>query len=113
METKFWELIESANWTKDHDYHRIQNVFGNLDENVFKMLKAFVDEKMANLATRFKSDWLANPGIEVSDDGWMDLRAEVIGRGKIFYENITVAILQQMANTDDYTECFIYCFNID
>ena len=72
----------------------------------------FVRSKVNELGKRFHNDWLGDPGIGVSDDSWSDLRNEVVGRGKEFYENITVAKLQEMADSNDYNESFSYCFHI-
>jgi len=47
-------------------------------------------------------------GIAVSDDGWYDLRADVIGRGKKFYYSITKSKLQKMALDFDFEENFLY-----
>jgi hypothetical protein len=73
-------------------------------------LEDFVNNKVIELGKRFHNDWLGDPGIDVSDDSWGDLRNEVVGRGKEFYENITVRKLQDMANVMDYHESFSYCF---
>ena len=108
MESFLWGLVEKADWTKDHDYKRIEKEFKKLPQEIYKKLQKFVDDKVEELHTRFKKDWLANPGIEVSDDGWWDLRAEVVGRGEKFFNGITVKKLQKMALTRDYQENFTY-----
>jgi len=111
LEQNYWKQIEELEWAKDHDYKRIEQLIKNnfnIDEAI--RLDHFVNNKVAELGTRFHDDWLGDPGIEVSDDSWSDLRNEVVGRGKEFYENITVGKLQEMANTNDYDESFSYCF---
>ena len=107
-EKELWDLIEKANWASDHDYKRIQNKWKSLDPDTKKELEDFTNDKVSSLNKKYGKYWLGNPGIAVSDDGWMDLRAEVVGRGKEFYENITVEKLQKMALDYDYTECFTY-----
>ncbi len=107
-EEQLWHLIEGAEWTKDHDYNRIQEEYKRLSDNEHAQLDEFVDQKCKELHDKYKKDWLGNPGIAVSDDGWSDLRAEVVGRGKEFYNSITVEKLQEMANTNDYHENFQY-----
>ena len=111
LEDKYWKQIEQLEWPKDADYKRIEEyIKNNYSLNSALQLADFVDNKVIELGKRFNNDWLGDPGIDVSDDSWGDLRNEVVGRGKEFYENITVAKLQEMANTNDYNESFGYCF---
>jgi len=113
LEDKYWKQIEQLEWPKDADYKRIEEyIKNNYSLNSALQLADFVDNKVIELGKRFNNDWLGDPGIDVSDDSWGDLRNEVVGRGKEFYENITVAKLQEMANTNDYNESFSYCFHI-
>jgi len=111
LENKYWQQIEELEWSKDGDYKRIEEyIKNNYSYSSARQLVDFVDNKVIELGKRFDNDWLGDPGIDVSDDSWGDLRNEVVGRGKEFYENITVAKLQEMANTNDYNESFSYCF---
>ncbi len=116
LEDKYWQQIEELEWhtdkfISDGDYKRIEEyIKNNYSYSSARQLADFVDNKVMELGKRFNNDWLGDPGIDVSDDSWGDLRNEVVGRGKEFYENITVAKLQEMANTNDYNESFGYCF---
>ena len=111
LEENYWKQIEELEWSEDADYKRIeQYLINNLTPSEAIQLEDFVNNKVIELGKRFHNDWLGDPGIEVSDDSWGDLRNEVVGRGKEFYENITVAKLQEMANVMDYHESFSYCF---
>ena len=118
LEDKYWKQIEELEWytdsfISDGDYKRIeQQLIDNLTPPEIKQLDMFVRSKVNELGKRFHNDWLGDPGIGVSDDSWSDLRNEVVGRGKEFYENITVAKLQEMADSNDYNESFSYCFHI-
>ena len=113
LEDKYWQQIEELEWSKDGDYKRIkQQLIDNFTPSEIKQLDVFVHSKVNELSQRFHDDWLGDPGIDVSDDGWSDLTNEVVGRGKEFYENITVAKLQEMADNNDYNESFSYCFHI-
>jgi len=113
LEDKYWKQIEQLEWPKDADYKRIEEyIKNNYSLNSALQLADFVDNKVIELGKRFNNDWLGDPGIDVSDDSWGDLRNEVVGRGKEFYENITVEKLQEMANNNDYNESFSYCFHI-
>lgn len=114
-EKKMWTLINGAKWTSDNDYKRISEEFIKaLSVTDCMQLFDFIHDKLEELDNRFHSDWLGigthfRPGINVSDDGWWDLRAEVIGRGKKFFDAITVKKLRDMAERSDYTENFTYC----
>ncbi len=113
LEDEYWQQIEELEWSRDGDYKRIeQQLIDNFTPSEIKQLDVFVRSKVNELGQRFHNDWLGNPGIDVSDDSWSDLRNEVVGRGKEFYENITVAKLQEMADNNDYNESFSYCFHI-
>jgi len=112
LEDKYWQQVEELEWSKNGDYKRIeQQLIDNFTPSEATQLDDFARNKVNELGKRFNNDWLGDPGIDVSDDGWSDLRNEVVGRGKEFYENITVAKLQEMANTNDYNESFSYCFS--
>ena len=110
-EDELWDMVESYEWDKNKfNYEEITKQVNKLPKNKYKQLYGFVLSKFDNLNRKYKKDWLGNPGIEVSDDGWSDLRAEVVGRGKNFYNYITVETLQDMARTNDYQENFKYIF---
>ena len=110
-EDDLWALIESAKWKKDGNYKRVQKQYAELPKRIFNQLERFYRSKQDILQRKFHKDWIGNPGIGVSDDGWDDLSAEVVARGKEFYNSITVEKLQKMADKNDYTENFGYCFH--
>ena len=112
----FWDVVESVEWTMDYDYDRIKNHIKLNYPNDCVMFKNIFDYYTNELYQRFEDDWLERNGgigIEASDDSWSDLRAEVIGRGKEFYTNITAEQLKRMGDTRDYRESFAYAFNFD
>jgi hypothetical protein len=112
-EKEMWEWIEFANWKIDHDHERIGKLFtSSLSILDCIQLFGYIGTCTDALDKKFKKDWLGNPGIQVSDDGWWDLRAEVVGRGEKFYNSITAKKLKQMADNNDYTENFSYCAQI-
>ena len=118
LEDKYWQQIEELEWYTgkgigDGDYGRIKEYLKlNFPLSEVKQLDRYRSIKVNELGKRFHNDWLGDPGINVSDDGWSDLRNEVVGRGKEFYENITVEKLQEMADSNDYNESFSYCFHV-
>jgi len=79
-------------------------------KEIQKSLKEFVNDKANELYDKYKKDWLADPGIAASDDSWSDIRYEIVGRGKKYYEEITVRKMQNMANNLTYNESFTYIF---
>lgn len=112
-ESKNWKLVESLKWGLDHDYRRIAAELSKLDKDTFNELKKFVDKKTGDIGSKYHDAWLGDfddDGINVSDDGWSDLRYEVVGRGEEFYNSITVEKLKEMADNYDYYESFCYCF---
>jgi len=116
MKTKedFWELVEIVDWKSDNDYNRIKKyLLKNYTKSEIREYNDIYLSSLDYLYIRFENDWLGEPGISVSDDGWWDLRADVIGRGKEFYYTITAEKLMKMANKHDFDENFGYSFNID
>ena len=112
-EKNSWQLVESLRWKLDHDYKRIATELSHLDEDTFRGLRKFVDQKVNLLGNKYNDAWLGKDGtdgIDASDDGWSDLRYDVVGRGEEFYNSITVDKLKEMANNYDYRESFCYCF---
>jgi hypothetical protein len=115
-ENELWEIIEKANWKSDHHYKRIVKEWSNLDEDTFVQLARFINAKASILMNDYEEAWLdrdGNGGISVSDDGWMDLTADVVGRGEQFYNDVTADKLRKMADENDYEECFLYCLHKD
>ena len=110
-EDELWDMIEKFGWL---DYGDARLAVKDIGEKVSKLSKdeyyqltGFIEVKLYQLYDKYEKDWLDGK-IQVSDDGWSDLRAEVIGRGKDFYNNITVEKLSDMADSRDYTENFTY-----
>jgi hypothetical protein len=105
-EKELWALIKKANWKKDHDYNRIQKEFMAFGEEAFEQLRNFVHNKITYIRNKYEQDWLKS--IRVSDDGWDDLCAEIVGRGEKFYTSITVPKMIKMVEDNDYHESFSY-----
>tara|TARA_R110000868_G_scaffold395940_1_gene667952 strand:+ start:249 stop:620 length:372 start_codon:yes stop_codon:yes gene_type:complete len=110
-EKSLWELVENLNWSLDHDFRRIESELMLMDLDISNQIHEFTELKRNEIYSQYEEDWLGDPGIGVSDDGWSDLTAEVVGRGKNFYENISVKKLQQMVSSDNYHENFMYSFH--
>ena len=104
-EDELWDMIESYDWIEDGDYKRIGKKVKKLSKDKYKQLLGFAKAKHQQLDNKYRK------GIQgyVSDDGWDDVRAEVVGLGKDYYNNITIKKLQDMSN-GGYTENFLYSF---
>ncbi len=112
-EKNLWKIIEKAEWKKDHSYDRIAKLWSKLPKSAFEQLEKFIRNKQNSLYKKYEDAWLSDPGIDIGDDSWGDLLAEVVGRGEKFYNKITIKKLQKMADEEDFEECFIYCLQIE
>ena len=81
-EKQLWAIVKKAKWKLDHDDERIKAEWSKLDEDTFKQLEKFINEKAFTLSREYEDAWLGKDGkggFDVSDDGWMDLTADVVG----------------------------------
>ncbi len=109
---RFWEFVDKANWKSDHDYDRIKKLLNSdYDPREIDSISNAFKYYMEELDVEYKPSRLSEPGLGVGDDGWMDLRGDVIGRGKEFFENITEEKLREMGTSIDYAESFVYSFS--
>lgn len=110
-EEQYWRWIEELEWSKDGDYKRVEQYLkDNFSKSEVHELDKFRAKKVNKLSQLFNSYWLDDV-IPVGEDSWSDLRNEVVGRGKEFYENITVEKLKEMSYNSDYNESLSYCFH--
>ena len=115
-EEQYWRWIEelewyTGQWIANGDYKRVEQYLkDNFSKSEAHELDKFRAKKVNRLSQLFNSYWLDDV-IPVGEDSWSDLRNEVVGRGKEFYENITVEKLKEMAYNSDYNESFSYCFH--
>ena len=106
---KFWAFTKKADWIKDKDYNRVAELIESEEQR--QELDQAYGQLSSDLYVKFKKDWLEDPGIPVSDDGWTDLRSTVIARGQEFYENVTAEKLRKMAIAGNYWENYGYSFH--
>lgn len=100
----FWKIVENLKW--DGDYKRCaKELKQSYSKEDIAKVESTVNNLMSDLDTRF-----GHYAVPCGDDGWSDIRAEVIGRGKESFDNITIEKLYLMANDGDYHESFIYIF---
>lgn len=106
-EQEMWKWIEQAQWSKDHNLKRVQQFLkNNLDFQQLQQLGQFVHDKVNVLYETFE----AYDDLPIGDDSYSDLLAEVVSRGKQFYENINIKKLKNMIENNDYAENFEYVF---
>jgi len=110
----FWHVIDLLDYKKDNDYKRVNKYLTDLNRlagvptKTIKLIKDILDLKTNTLHL------VSNGGedIDVGDDGWSDLRYDVVSRGKEFFDEVVddPSIMKKMAKENDYTESFAYGF---
>ena len=108
----FWYVVDLLDYKKDDDYKRVKkylmdlNRFAGVPSETIRLLEKIIIFKSTSLD--ISSD--RGRGINVSDDGWGDLRVDVISRGKDFYDSVIndSDIMKKMADNYDYSESFLY-----
>ncbi len=108
----FWYIVDLVDYKKDDDYRRVKkylidlNRLAGVPSNAFKLLSKIIMFK--STALDISSD--RGRGIDVGDDGWGDLRVDVISRGKEFYDKAINSsyVMKKMAEHRDYSESFSY-----
>ena len=110
LEKEYWEQIKKLNWWNDPNDSRVTSeLLRYFTPSEVIRLRDFVNNKQKELMDKFNEEWLDDPGINASDDGWSDITAETVGRGEEYYNNITTKKLSEMADNNDYQESFLYC----
>lgn len=108
----FWYVVDLLDYKKDDNYRRVKkylmdlNRFAGVPSEAIRLLEKIIMFKSTSLD--ISSD--RGRGINVGDDGWGDLRVDVISRGKDFYDNAikNSDIMKKMAEHRDYSESFLY-----
>ena len=108
----FWYVVDLLDYKKDDNYRRVKkylmdlNRFAGVPSEAIRLLEKIIMFKSTSLD--ISSD--RGRGINVGDDGWGDLRVDVISRGKDFYDSVIKDsdIMKKMADNYDYSESFLY-----
>ena len=82
-EKTWWDFVDHAQWTKDYDYDRIMRILRGTDPQVAKELEEIYRELYKKLHHH-----LDDKVTGVSDDGYSDLLAHIIGSGKKVYYDV-------------------------
>ena len=105
----FWSIIESFNWSSDHDYERIAAQIKNeLSDDEASQIESICEKKIRKLS---KFIWYVQG---VADDGFSDLCWHILGSGKESYDKAMVPggrdYAQKLINEGAYEESFAYIF---
>jgi len=111
-ESKFWEIVDKADWAKDFDYKRIKNWMSNtMTLKEVESFRQIAGEKWEQLDKLCGNKNPAGGG----DDSHSDLLYHVIGLGKdVFEANINDYMLlanrghEAYGSQDGYKESFLY-----
>lgn len=115
----YWKIIEFANWGKRTDYKKIgKEMFSVFKPEIIKETEEFYREKLSELKDILKNHAEKKTGnrhgyYTVSDDGFWDLRAHIIGLGKEYYNQVleNPELAKELADNRGYVENFGYIFN--
>ena len=108
----FWPLIDILDYKSDNSYKRVKEII--LDLYRFTGALSYEDIMLFIKILEFKLRALEKHHGDkirgVSDDSWGDLKADIVSRGKDFYDKAIsdFDLVQKMSNDIDYTESFYY-----
>ena len=108
----FWPLVDILDYKSDNSYKRVKEII--LDLYRFTGALSYEDIMLFIKILEFKLWALekhhGNKIREVSDDSWGDLKADIVSRGKDFYNRAIsdFDLVQKMASDMDYKESFYY-----
>jgi len=116
----FWDFIDMVDYKSDNSYVRVGKIIGRLidfgifDKSVVRKLEAATNYKRKFLWNAYeeKKEELNLPNV-LSADSWSDASADVVSRGKDFYNQVldNPKIISDMLKDYDYWESFLYSFN--
>ena len=111
-ETNFWAIVEGLGWgRRTTDYDAIQkDLMNRLSPQQAKKMRGIFDKKKGELS-RAISQWeRSNDDLPVSDDGYSDLLAHIVGMGRKEFEKTlrNPELAYERAKKYDYKESFAY-----
>lgn len=118
-EQKSWEIVDEMNWSVNHDYKKILAEL-NYKYDVMEIddLRQFAVAKREELIKVLYAHALEKTGSQysyygVSDDGFWDLTAHIVGSGEDYYNEVMQdpEKAKVLADSRKYVENFEYCFN--
>jgi hypothetical protein len=107
-EDMFWDFVEHAQWNKDHDYDRIQDMLKHMDLPIAEKMQTVYNEAHDKL-----HQYLDNEVEGVSDDGYSDLLSHIIGSGRdVFNAALNDwKVAQDIIDRNEYEEGFQYIWH--
>jgi hypothetical protein len=107
MESVMWQVIEDMNFN-ERGHHGAGLYLVNksgLSLDGMRKVESFARRKCGELYKQLFDI------TGVSDDGYDDLRWQIVANGEKFYNNITLAKAQSMVDNNGYKESFGYAFH--
>jgi hypothetical protein len=95
-----WRIIESLNWTKDHDVTRVTAQFLLLSRREAQLTNEFVFERVEELLKKYKRLQVLGKW-KKQDSLFSNLMADVVARGEAFYNEINATKLKKMMKEED------------
>tara|TARA_R110000772_G_scaffold2410_1_gene8353 strand:- start:61387 stop:61866 length:480 start_codon:yes stop_codon:yes gene_type:complete len=115
---RFWEFVDKVNWRENGKYKEtfvLEEIAPYFTHEEFLDFRDIYENLDTYLSKFLNPIWLGDPGLNVGDDGFWDLRSSIIGYGKDFYLSVIMddsnKIVTNMVNTNNYRENFSYIFH--
>lgn len=113
-----WQCVSSLNWATDPDHHRTKKEVSQMEPAMKEKLWEWCKQKRKDLADVLDRYAASKPEGKsrywnVSDDGFWDLTAHIVGMGKTFYNAVIEhpQIAKWLADSRTYKENFEYSFH--
>ena len=114
----YWNIIDVLGWgTKSVDYKELGKMLADKYPDDIKELQIFVEDRRKELIQIMDKYTNTLPGNKsywgVSDDGFLDLTAHIVGLGKQKYLDIILnpCIAKDISSKQEYKENFEYIFH--
>lgn len=107
-ERMWWDFVDAAQWTKDFDYRRIEDMLRRTDPKIAKELEEIYRKLQHDLYL-----YLDDKVKGVSDDGFSDLLAHIVGSGEKVYNQVMNdwKVAQGIIRNREYREGFQYIWH--
>jgi hypothetical protein len=123
QDKKFWPIVDKISWDgrTHHELEECQSLLrGLLSIGEIKEMEDWYNEKRGKLCRKLEKYAKEKCGYKhgyypVSDDGYWDLTAHIVGLGeKRYKENLkNPELAKERAEKREYLENFGYCFHLE
>lgn len=114
---EMWDRFDYIGWgikSKDHKSLRkkIREEFSEKDIKKMKSFSVYQRKKLAEVLTKYEKDNNLSNYYAVSDDGFWDLTAHIVGLGQLWYKRVLndPEIAREISINRMYEENFEYIF---